>query len=311
MKNAYLVLLALFAATCSGCTRGTQSPPLAPSQTTTTTVPVTVTVLNVTIGGVVPLTSIGQTSQLTATARYSDNSTKDVTAEGAWNSGDLRVVSVSPSGLMTVAGFGGTYVSFNYQQRFASTNLTATPPGTFVIRGRVREPAAGGLSGFRVVDTMSGKSGVTDVDGEFSLAELPRLQAHLKIDQSGFEPVEVDVSTAAVDLPMQRVIRVTAGATASVTLAPNDLSYVVGGRTCLCRLIRVVSQTGTLHVRGTWNVTSNLILLVDGQTVAGQTRELTADIPVNAPREVIMYLGAASAAGIAGHTAVTLETSMR
>jgi hypothetical protein len=82
----------------------------------------------VTIGGVVPLTKIGETLQLTAVARFTDNSTQDVTGQGAWTSGDLRVLSVSPSGLVTVTGFGATYVGFVYQQRSgASVPLPLRP----------------------------------------------------------------------------------------------------------------------------------------------------------------------------------------
>jgi hypothetical protein len=166
--------------------------------------------------------------------------------------------------------------------------------------------------GVRVVDTITGRSGLTDVDGEFSVAELLRLQAHFKVEQNGYEPLEIDATTAIVDLPIQRIIRLTAGEMASMTLAPNDLSYVVAGQTCSgCRLIRVVGQAGTLQVHATWTGSSNLRLLVEGQVVSGQTRELTADIAVSAPRELIMYLGASSPNGITGHTPVVFETSMR
>jgi len=257
--------------------------PASPTSTITPTTTAGATVTRVAITGNVTLARIGETTQLTATATLSDNTTKDVTSDGNWYRGDPRIVTISASGLVTVAGFGSTWISFTYQSRGAGTTVTATLPGTFVIAGRVREPGAGGFANLLVVDTLSGRSATTDSDGFFSLAELPRVQAHFKIEKEGYEPVEKDATATNVDLPLQRVVRLTVGETAQPdALAPNDLSYTVDGRSCQpCRLIRVVvPQAGTVHVHVTWTLTSaNLGLFVDGQVVAGATRELTADVP--------------------------------
>src|SRR5437867_2295333 len=172
---------------CGGSTSPTPTP-IAPTPTT----PSVPTVARITITGNVPLTQIGQTVQLTAIAALSDNSTKDVTSESNWQWGDARVATVSPRGLVTIVGFGATLISANYQSRGASVTVTATLPDTFVISGRVREPAAGGIANVRVVDTLSGRSGMTDKNGHFSLAELTRLQAHVKAEKDGYEPAELD-----------------------------------------------------------------------------------------------------------------------
>lgn len=308
------MLLVLLASTWTSCGRRQSTPsPLAPTPTTPPTPSPTVT--RVSISGNLSLTRIGETTQLTATATLSDNTTKDVTSAATWQWGDARVVTVSPSGLLTVVGFGATWISANYQSRGAGATVTATLSGTFVIAGRVREPAAGGIADVRVVDTMSGRSATTDSDGEFSLAELPRLQAHLKVEKEGYEPAELDATQANVDLPIQRIVRLTAGETVKPSpLAPFDLSYNVGTSICSpCRLIRVVVlQAGTVHVHVTWTVTaSRLNLFAEGQVVTGGTGELTADVPINAAREVLMYLGAAPPTAVAGHTPFTFETSMR
>ncbi|MCA1650102.1 MAG: hypothetical protein LC753_07400 [Acidobacteria bacterium] len=161
---------------------------------------------------------------------------------------------------------------------------------------------------------MSGRSATTDSDGLFSLAELPRLQAHFKVQKEGYEPIEVAATQTNIDLPLQRIVRLTAGETVTPpALAPNDLSYTVGGTRCSpCRLIRVVvPQPGTVQVHVMWTNTSTLSLLVERQVVAGATRELTAEVPINAPREVLMYLGAVSPNSVSGHTTFTFETSVR
>jgi hypothetical protein len=308
-----VVVLILLVSTWTTSCGGDKSTP-TPTTPTTPSTPVP-TVTGISIGGNLTLTGLGETSQLMAIAALSDGTTKDITSLGRWQWGDTRVITISPGGLVTVVGFGATWVSFTYQTRGASETVTATLPGTFVIRGRVREPGAGGLNNVNVVDTTTGRSATTDSDGEFSLAELLQPQAHLKVEKEGYEPAEVEATQTYVDLPVQRVVRLVAGETVRpAELAPNDLSYTVGGNGCSpCRLIRVVvSQAGTVHVRVTWTPNSSkLSLFAEGQVLPGLLGELTADVPINAPREVLMYLGAAPTGAVNGHTPFTFETSLR
>jgi len=79
--------------------------PASPTSTITPTTTASATVTRVAITGNVTLARIGETTQLTATATLSDNTTKDVTSEGNWYRGDPRIVTISASGLVTVAGF--------------------------------------------------------------------------------------------------------------------------------------------------------------------------------------------------------------
>jgi hypothetical protein len=307
-----LALSILLTPTWLAC--GDKTPVLtAPPSTTTTTAPPTVK--SISIGGVFTLTAVGETTQLVVTATLSDNTTKNVTSEGKWQWGDGRVVTIGSSGLLTVVGFGATWISFNTANQSAGKTVTATPPGTFVIAGRVREPGRGGLANARVVDTLSGRSSTSDPDGNFSVAELSNPQGHLKVEKERYETVDVDATGPNVDLPLQEVIRLTAGETTyPAPLAPNDLSYVVGGSRCNdCRLIRVVvPQAGTVHIHVTWMLAAQqLSLFAEGQVVKGGTRELIADLAVNASREVLMYLGAAPPAAVTAHTSFIFETSLR
>ncbi len=311
-----LLLIVVAPAWTSGC-GGDKPTPTTPTPTTTIPAPApsSNTVTRVTISGNVTLSAIGETSQLTVIATLSDNSTKDVTSLGVWQVSDRRVITLSQGGLLSVTGLGATWIAFSYQSRSATQLVTATPPGTFAISGRVREPGLSGLPNVEVVDTTSGRSATTDADGLFSLAGLPQLRAHLTVQKEGYEPADVDVTDANVDLPVQRVVRLTAGETVTpAKLAPNDLSYIVGGSGCgPCRLIRVMApQAGTLHLRITWSVTtaSRLSLFAAGQVVDG-TGELNVDVTINSAREVLVYLGAVSVNIVKNHTTFTLETSMR
>jgi len=269
--------------------------------------------MRLTIDGNVSFTAIGETSQLTATAMFSDNTAKDVTSEGRWTVGDARVASVSPGGLVTVIGYGSTFISFSYAMNGVGRTIIATPAGTFIISGRVREPGTGGLANVTVLDTLSQRAATTNNDGLFSLAQLPSLHAIFRVAIAGYEPVERETTTPNVDLPVQQVVRVAAGD--SVTphpLAPNDLSYTIGSDRCDdCRLIRVVSsQSGSLRVRVTWTqTTTKLRLFVDGQITNGGIGELTADTQIHAPGEIPMYLGVMPGTQASQHTSFTFATS--
>ena len=237
---------------------------------------------------------------------------KDVTSEVAWSVGDSRVAAVSSSGLLTVVGYGSTVVTINYMSRGAGEPVTVTPAGTYVIFGRVREPGTGGIEGVRVVDTLSGRVTTTDSGGQFSIAQLPEPHAYLRATIQGYEPAELDTTRPEVDVPIQRIVRLTAGQTVQPhALAPNDLSYTIGNDRCDdCRLIRVVAtRPGSLRVHVTWSYTpTRLRLFVQGQIVAGGTGELTADTQIDAPGEVLMYLGVMPGTS-ASHTPFTFETS--
>ena len=84
---AGLAASSLLASTCGG-----SSP----------TVPATpaVTVKTVSVTGLPGSLVVGQTAQLTATAGFSDNSTKTVSSEASWFSANTVVATVSSSGLV-------------------------------------------------------------------------------------------------------------------------------------------------------------------------------------------------------------------
>ncbi|HXG54227.1 MAG TPA: hypothetical protein VNJ03_02515, partial [Vicinamibacterales bacterium] len=103
------VTLLLVLGACDGG-RAPSPPTTPPAPTTPTAPPPALTGLS--ISGNLTLMAIGETSQLTATASFSDNTTKDVTAGGNWRTGDATVVTVNPGGLLTVVGFGVSDVSF-------------------------------------------------------------------------------------------------------------------------------------------------------------------------------------------------------
>jgi hypothetical protein len=267
------------------------------------------------IDGNTTLTAIGQTSQLTARATFSDGTVKDVTSAAQWTSTHPSVITISAQGLATVIQFGLSQILASYLGQSAEVVVAvATPPGTFVVvTGRVREPGPGGgngigggpgLANVRVLDTLSGSSTLTNGIDDFSLGGLTSA-AHLRFEKDAYESVEMDpILNQKIYLPMQRIVRVTAGDTVTpVPLVSNDMDYLIGpGARCFpCRLIRVVvPANGTLHLRLTSSQPGfALDLWAGGQQFLrsdDKSVEVDADVPVSAG-EVIVYTGRLSPLG--------------
>ena len=254
--------------------------------------------VSVALTGNVLLSAIGETSQLTLTASLSDGTTKDVTRDGRWTLADSRVATVSADGLLTVVGLGRTFVSVSYANKNAGTSVTATPPGTFVVSGRVREPGQGGVADAAVTDRATGRSASANQDGVFSLAALPVAQVRVSVARDGYEPRELDASSASeLDAPIQRVIRMTAGdAVEPMPLAPNDLSYEVDGSRCQpCRLIRIaVPTTGDMQMVLTWQTPPRLTLFAEGMRLTGDGGHAEGVLTISTPKELVVYVGADS-----------------
>jgi hypothetical protein len=236
------------------------------------------------------LQAVGERSQLTATATFSNGTTADVTREAMWSVSPSSVVTIDTSGVMTATGMGVASVLARYPStgaaRFANTQVVVTPPGSFAASGRVRQPGAGGVSGARVVHVDTGQHVESDVSGNVAFGGLTG-GLRLRVTKDGYEDAEVDaVRNAFFDVPVQRVVRIAAGAAAySAQLAPNDMDLAVGGDTYCqpCRLIRITSTTpGRAQVTLTWTGPATLQIWSGGRAFEadGGTREVTADVDV-------------------------------
>jgi hypothetical protein len=73
-----------------------------------------------------PSVVIGGTTQLTASATYSDGSSNDVSSSVAWSSADSRVASISGSGLVSGSATGNVAITASYQGQTASTTISSS-----------------------------------------------------------------------------------------------------------------------------------------------------------------------------------------
>ena len=106
----------------------------------TATLTVTPTLTSIAVTPNPAAIEIGATQQFTATATYSDNSTKDVSATATWKSANTAVATVNASGLATAVAAGSTTVTATLNgiaSNAATLNVTAvtiTPsPATFAV----------------------------------------------------------------------------------------------------------------------------------------------------------------------------------
>lgn len=273
------------------------------------------------LSGNLALASIGQTSQLTATAVFADGSTRDVSKESQWFVGLTGVATIASDGVVTARGLGATSFFVRYpptgQSQFQDARITVTPPGTFAVNGWIREPGVGGVPGVRVVNTASGQSMLTMTDGEYTFGALTT--GHFSVTKDGYEPGEFDAAVdSSDDTAIQRIMRITMGASLSASLAPNDMDYVMGpNQHCQpCHLIHVTTTAGTMHVKVAWtNAASVLNVWANGQSFLGTagSLETSADVEVGTG-EVILYVGKLTSAPThvdgAAKVPFTLTTSL-
>ena len=276
----------------------------------------TPTLTSIGLTGNIEPTAVGQTSQLTLQGVYTDGSTRDHSADATWSSNTPTVATVT-RGLVTVQKFGTAGITAAYQGRSHFTVVTATPAGTFVFDGRVREPGAGNLSGIRVVEQISFTDTRTNGVG-FQFVAIPA--ARFKIDADGFEPVVYESSPAPgttprsvfVDIPLQRTVRLDAGHSASLTIAPNDVSYNVEGDLCNpCKLIRVFSGgPTTLTLRLTWTGPAGALKLwANNQRNSTTGTSLTVAAPTGGGQSIV-YVGWTQPAGTGAGPYVTFTLSV-
>jgi hypothetical protein len=239
---------------------------------------------------------VGETTELTATATYSDGTTRNVNSESMWTSTTPRLFSVS-AGRVTVVDYGVGDITARLGNRTSGLQITATPLNTFVFWGRARVAGMSGLSSVRVVETASNRSTVTDTNGNFQIAALASAQ-RFKFDRDGYENTEVTPQMTAgpniwVESAMQTVVRLVPGQAAiSLSVAPHDVSYVIGSDPCYpCKLVRVTTSTaGTLRVTLTGQNSTALRVWINGQQLTPAGSPLTTEAQVTAG-EIPLYVG--------------------
>lgn len=194
MKRTALVFVAVvFAAACGSNPVSMTGPtPVTPSPPP----PATPTLVGVTVSG---LAAISSNAQMTASARYSDSSIRDVTSLASWESSAPSIATVSSTGAVTVVGTGDVELRATYQNVVGTMRVavTKTPsPATLVLTGVVRDsstrlPLAG--VGLQMVGDSNGRT-TTDQGGGYALVGLPAGRIFVEFTKSGYQLLEISVT---------------------------------------------------------------------------------------------------------------------
>ena len=177
MKHVPVALIALATAVFAWACSSSHSPSTP-----------TATVTGVVVSGTGVFTARNATSQLTATANFSNGSTQNVTGSASWLSSNVAVATVSSPGLVTAVGPGTATISAAYQgstgNLATSVTLTATVQITplfrrlcspFRARMEVTIAETGNSIGFNVTSmtiTMRDFFGVVRASRVYSAADL-------------------------------------------------------------------------------------------------------------------------------------------
>ena len=207
----------------------------SPGSTTGTNAP---TVKSIAVTGTMSVV-VGQSQQLSATATYSDGSTKDVTSAAAWTSSAATIVSVSSSGSVTGISAGQSTISATLSGVAGTATVTVSPSlksiavtgALSLIAGQTQQLAATGT--YSDGSTQNLTSSVTWSSSSTAVATIG----------AGGVITAVSAGTSTVAATLSGV-----SGTATVTVSPALKSINVTGTLTL-----IAGQTQQLVATGTYS----------------------------------------------------------
>jgi hypothetical protein len=153
---------------------------------------------------------LGEPSQFTLTAQYSDGTTADESAQASWRGFNSGVVSMTAPGLFTGRANGETAISAAIGNRTATmSSIIVVPPGTYRLKGTVRDA---GVPVDAHVEITSGAIGEREFDtgpqGTYVIYGVGG-DTRIKVTKSGYEEFSrteavTDHRVIDVDLRLQR-----------------------------------------------------------------------------------------------------------
>lgn len=260
------LVLALASARCINGS-GTAAAP------TPTPAPPDVTAMAVTgIGAVV---NPGDTSQLTATATYSDGTADAVTDKATWSSANTDVATVSASGLATFVAAGEVEIRATFKSVTGMTRVTVNTVQVlkYDLTGRLTDRDNNrGVENVRV-EVIDGpdrqRTATTDVDGRYTLSNLLPGSFTVRITNPKYEavtrsvtltgPARLDVALVPIPVapPAPPAVPTSAYGTyaINITVTAQDCSTPV-----------VPAPTGTLKLEGNADGTNVTVTIVERGT---------------------------------------------
>ena len=240
-------------------------------------------VTSVTVNATTQTVAVGQTLQLSATARDGDGNV--VTGqEVSWSSGTPAVASVNGSGLATGVSAGTSQITATIKGLTGSLTVTVIPPPvasvviapgdaeievgeTVQLSATTRDAQGDELMG-RTVTWSSGNTAVATVSG----AGL--------VEGAGAGTTQITAASEGVDASVDVVVNAAVVPVSSITISPIDPSADVGGTVQLTAAVRDAESNLLTDRTVTWSSGNTAVATVDGDGlvsgVAAGTTTITA-----------------------------------
>lgn len=154
--------------------------------------------------------------QLTAEARLSDGTTRDVTQSATWQSSDVQRATVTVTGRVVVTGTGEVDLSATYQNVSHSVSVNVSLPGTYILSGTITTANGTPIAGARIQAFPVGHT-LSDDRGVYNLPNVPMGRAILEVTKIGYQ-----VWSTSVDIEGHLQL--------NVVLTPTPTTEPVGSR---------------------------------------------------------------------------------
>jgi hypothetical protein len=215
------------------------------------------TVTSVAVTGAGESANPGQTTQLTASATYSDGSTATVTEQATWVSANSSIATVSATGLVTFVAVG-----------MARLTVSAAPVPRYQLTGRITDADNNrGVENVRVEVTEgpdAQRAATTDVDGMYTLSNLAAGTFNVKITHSKYEAETLAVTLSGptrLDVALRPIQLTPPTATAYGTYS---ITFTVTSQNCSTPV--VPGPTGELTLSGKADGTQLSVKIVERDT---------------------------------------------
>jgi len=207
------------------------------------------------VSGAVPLTGIGQTVQLKATATLSDGTLQNVTTTAAWRSSDASVATVSSGGLVTALTSGIATITATYQVKTATAAVPISigPPTDSVMTARIDGAAftAAVVSVIRSANPSVPSGQLLDISGASGLAvpfqileiTIPAALGTYEFSPSNIQSGSFHLQPSATPAMIWDTLQV--GASGTVTTSLVTATAVAGTFSMTLRPLTATGATGT------------------------------------------------------------------
>jgi hypothetical protein len=213
----------------------------------------------------------GQTEQFTATGRYSDGTSKNLTTLATWSVSNSSVVSISTTGLATTKTQGSSSVTAGYAGTSGSTTFTVaapalvsiavTPPSASIAQGTTTKfKATGSFTDGSTQDVSGTVQWTSSATGVASVSSTIPTSGTAK----GLAPGSVTITASSGTISGTASLTVTNATLSSIALTPALPSIPLG-------VIQHFTATGTFSDGTTQDISDIVSWSSSAPTVASIT----------------------------------------